>query len=64
MATPRLAIVTPSTGEQPTASAALIQAAQSLGFAGAAEVLPGLRDYYPELRSTSEIVIVRFEVAD
>jgi cytidine deaminase len=34
------------------------------GFAGAADVLPGLRDYYPDLRSTDEIVIVRFEVAD
>jgi cytidine deaminase len=34
------------------------------GFAGAAEVLPGLRDYYPELRLTDEIVIVRFEVDD
>jgi cytidine deaminase len=34
------------------------------GFAGAADVLPGLRDYYPDLRPTDEIVIVRFEVAD
>jgi cytidine deaminase len=32
------------------------------GFAGAGEVLHGLRDYYPDLRSTDEIVIVRFEV--
>jgi hypothetical protein len=29
----------------------------------AAEVLPGLRDYYPELRPGDEIVIVRFEVS-
>jgi cytidine deaminase len=33
------------------------------GFAGAAEVLRGLRDYYPGLRSGDEIVIVRFEVS-
>jgi DNA-binding HxlR family transcriptional regulator len=33
------------------------------GFAGAAEVLSGLLDYYPRLRPDSEIVIVRFEVA-
>lgn len=32
------------------------------GFASAADVLTGLRDYYPELRSGDEIVIVRFEV--
>ena len=32
------------------------------GFAGAADVLSGLRDYYPELQSSDEIVIVRFEV--
>jgi cytidine deaminase len=32
------------------------------GFASAAGVLPGLRDYYPELQSGDEIVIVRFEV--
>jgi cytidine deaminase len=32
------------------------------GFTGAADVLPGLRDYYPRLRPDSEIVIVRFEV--
>jgi GrpB-like predicted nucleotidyltransferase (UPF0157 family) len=31
------------------------------GFAGAAGVLPGLRDYYPDLRPDDEIVIVRFE---
>jgi cytidine deaminase len=34
------------------------------GFAGAADVLPGLRDYYPELQPNSEIVIVRFELDD
>jgi cytidine deaminase len=34
------------------------------GFAGAADVLPGLRDYYPQLQANDEIVIVRFEVAD
>ncbi|MEJ3744968.1 ASCH domain-containing protein [Actinomycetes bacterium KLBMP 9797] len=32
------------------------------GFASAADVLPGLRDYYPQLRPSDEIVIVRFEV--
>lgn len=32
------------------------------GFAGAADVLPGLRDYYPRLRAGDDIVIVRFEV--
>ncbi|MEU8816955.1 hypothetical protein [Actinoplanes sp. NPDC048796] len=32
------------------------------GFAGAADVLPGLRDYYPQLRPGDEIVIVRFEL--
>nr|WP_308129111.1 ASCH domain-containing protein [Actinoplanes polyasparticus] len=32
------------------------------GFTSAADVLPGLRDYYPELQADSEIVIVRFEV--
>jgi cytidine deaminase len=32
------------------------------GFAGAADVLPGLRDYYPGLRASDEITIVRFEV--
>lgn len=31
------------------------------GFASAADVLPGLRDYYPELQPTDEIVIVHFE---
>jgi ASCH domain-containing protein len=34
------------------------------GFARAADVLPGLLDYYPQLRPDSEIVIVRFEVDD
>ena len=32
------------------------------GFAGAADVLEGLRNYYPELRAGDGIVIVRFEV--
>jgi AcrR family transcriptional regulator len=32
------------------------------GFTGAAGVLPGLRDYYPNLRGSDEIVLVRFEV--
>jgi cytidine deaminase len=32
------------------------------GFAGAADVLAGLRDYYPELQATDEVVIVRFDV--
>jgi cytidine deaminase len=30
------------------------------GFATAADVLPGLRDYYPGLQPGDEIVIVRF----
>ncbi|MCA2216561.1 ASCH domain-containing protein [Jidongwangia harbinensis] len=34
------------------------------GFAGAADVLPGLRDYYPGLQPGDEIVIVRFDVDD
>lgn len=32
------------------------------GFASATDVLPGLRDYYPNLQANDEIVIVRFEV--
>ncbi|GAA3936185.1 ASCH domain-containing protein [Actinoplanes auranticolor] len=32
------------------------------GFAGAADVLLGLRDYYPDLQAGDEIVIVRFDV--
>jgi cytidine deaminase len=31
------------------------------GFTSAADILPGLRDYYPNLQSSDEIVIVRFE---
>ncbi|TDC81151.1 ASCH domain-containing protein [Micromonospora sp. KC606] len=38
--------------------------AQEDGFTSAADVLHGLRDYYPELRASDEIVIVRFEVTD
>jgi cytidine deaminase len=38
--------------------------AQEDGFASAADVLPGLRDYYPGLQPDDEIVIVRFEVDD
>jgi cytidine deaminase len=34
------------------------------GFTGATAVLSGLREYYPQLQSTGEIVIVRFEVSD
>jgi cytidine deaminase len=34
------------------------------GFASAADVLPGLRSYYPELQFSDEVVIVRFEVDD
>ena len=34
------------------------------GFAGAADILPGLRDYYPNLQASDEIVIVRFELDD
>jgi cytidine deaminase len=33
------------------------------GFACAADVLDGLRGYYPELQSGDEIVIVHFEVS-
>ena len=33
------------------------------GFASAADVLPGLREYYPALQPTDEIVIVRFSLA-
>jgi cytidine deaminase len=32
------------------------------GFARAADVLPGLRDYYPQLQPEDEVVIVRFDV--
>lgn len=32
------------------------------GFTSAASILPGLRDYYPSLQASDEIVIVRFEV--
>jgi omega-amidase len=38
--------------------------ARADGFGSAADVLPGLRDYYPDLRASDEIVIVRFEVED
>lgn len=38
--------------------------ARADGFASAADVLPGLRDYYPQLQPSDEIVIVRFEVDD
>jgi cytidine deaminase len=38
--------------------------AQEDGFASAADVPHGLREYYPELQSSDEIVIVRFEVND
>jgi cytidine deaminase len=31
------------------------------GFGSAADVLPGLRDYYPDLQPTDDIVIVHFE---
>ena len=34
------------------------------GFATAADVLPGLRGYYPLLQANDEVVIVRFEVDD
>lgn len=34
------------------------------GFTSAADVLPGLRDYYPQLQPSDEIVIVHFEVDD
>jgi len=36
--------------------------AQADGFAGAANVLPELRDYYPDLTGDDDIVIVSFEV--
>ncbi|WP_233412204.1 ASCH domain-containing protein [Nucisporomicrobium flavum] len=32
------------------------------GFASAADILPGLRDYYPDLQAGDEVVIVRFEL--
>jgi catechol 2,3-dioxygenase-like lactoylglutathione lyase family enzyme len=32
------------------------------GFTTAADVLPGLRDYYPELQPSDELVIVRFDL--
>ncbi|MEU4606224.1 ASCH domain-containing protein [Kribbella sp. NPDC023972] len=38
------------------------QEAQEDGFANAAELLPGLRSYYPTLQPTDQLVIVRFEV--
>jgi cytidine deaminase len=38
--------------------------AQQDGFPNAAGVLPGLREYYPQLQSSDEIVIVHFEVND
>ncbi|MEV4346224.1 ASCH domain-containing protein [Actinoplanes sp. NPDC049596] len=34
------------------------------GFASAADVLPGLRDYYPGLQPTDEIVVVRFHLIE
>lgn len=36
--------------------------AQEDGFADAAAVLPGLRDYYPDLSSDDYVVFVRFDV--
>jgi cytidine deaminase len=36
--------------------------ARADGFASAVDVLPGLRDYYPQLQMDDEIVIVRFEL--
>jgi cytidine deaminase len=38
--------------------------ARENGFAGAADVLPGLRDYYSGLQPGDEIVIVHFEVTE
>jgi catechol 2,3-dioxygenase-like lactoylglutathione lyase family enzyme len=32
------------------------------GFAGAYDVIPGLRSYYPNLRPADELVLVRFDV--
>lgn len=32
------------------------------GFASAADVLPGLCEYYPELQSSDELVLVRVDV--
>ncbi|MGX6606441.1 ASCH domain-containing protein [Micromonosporaceae bacterium Da 78-11] len=32
------------------------------GFSTAADILPGLRDYYPNLQASDEIVIVHFEL--
>jgi cytidine deaminase len=50
-----------STVAKPVASITDAEARED-GFAGAADVLPGLRDYYPELQPEDEIVIVHFEV--
>ena len=36
--------------------------ARADGFAGSADVLPALREYYPDLRSNDPIVIVGFEL--
>ena len=38
--------------------------ARADGFGSAVEVLPGLRDYYPDLTEDDEIVIVRFELTE
>jgi cytidine deaminase len=38
--------------------------ARADGFTDAAAVLPGLRDYYPDLTADDEIVVVRFAVDD
>lgn len=48
-----------STVAKPVSSITDDEARQD-GFASAAEVLPGLRDYYPSLKPSDEIVIVHF----
>jgi cytidine deaminase len=50
-----------STLAKPVASITDAEARED-GFDGAADVLPGLRDYYPALQPDDEIVVVRFEV--
>jgi cytidine deaminase len=47
-----------------TAGTIADDAARSDGFASAADVLPGLRDYYPGLTADDELVLVRFAVDD
>jgi cytidine deaminase len=52
-----------STVAKPVASITDDEARED-GFVSAPDILYGLRDYYPELQSSDEIVIVRFDVDD